>query len=163
MRGPDEKQDWMFSYISAEKRVPKDHPLRSIRTMVDVILKDLSLRFENLYAIEINQHALEIDPGLLAFGCVQHGFGSDHGRVYGLKWTGDHQHKNSQEKTDRFQRLTNKFHCLPPLMQLLGPNSVGQNFAFICLSMTIDGCPRPHPLRGMVNKGCRIFRIQLFA
>ena len=50
MRGPDEKQDWMFSYISAEKRVPKDHPLRSIRTMVDVILKDLSPRFENLYA-----------------------------------------------------------------------------------------------------------------
>ena len=42
MRGPDEKQDWMFSYISAEKRVPKDHPLRAIPTIVDVILKDLS-------------------------------------------------------------------------------------------------------------------------
>ena len=50
MRGPDEKQDWMFSYISAEKRVPKEHPLRTIRTMVDVILKDLSPRFEGLYA-----------------------------------------------------------------------------------------------------------------
>ena len=42
MRGSDEQQEWMFSYISAEKRVPKDHPLRTIRTMVDVVLKDLS-------------------------------------------------------------------------------------------------------------------------
>ena len=50
MRGPDEQQDWMFSYISAEKRVPKDHPLRAIRTMVDVVLKDLSPLFEGLYA-----------------------------------------------------------------------------------------------------------------
>ena len=50
MRGADEQQEWMFSYISAEKRVPKDHPLRTIRTMVDVILKDLSPRFEGLYA-----------------------------------------------------------------------------------------------------------------
>ena len=50
MRGADQKQDWMFSYISAEKRVPKDHPLRAIRTMVDVVLKDLSPLFEGLYA-----------------------------------------------------------------------------------------------------------------
>lgn len=50
MRGPDEQQAWMFSYISAEKRVPKDHPLRAIRTMVDAILRDLSPLFESLYA-----------------------------------------------------------------------------------------------------------------
>ncbi len=50
MRGADQKQDWMFSYISAEKRVPQDHPLRAIRTMVDVVLKDLSPLFEGLYA-----------------------------------------------------------------------------------------------------------------
>jgi transposase len=50
MRGADEQQEWMFSYISAEKRVPKDHPLRSIRTMVDAILKDMSPLFEGLYA-----------------------------------------------------------------------------------------------------------------
>ncbi len=50
MRGTDEQQEWMFSYISAEKRVPKDHPLRAIRTMVDVVLKDLSPRFEALYS-----------------------------------------------------------------------------------------------------------------
>jgi transposase len=40
----------MFSYISAEKRVPKDHPLRFIRATADVILKDLSPHFQNLYA-----------------------------------------------------------------------------------------------------------------
>jgi hypothetical protein len=30
MRGPDDKQDWIFSYISADKRVPKDHALRTV-------------------------------------------------------------------------------------------------------------------------------------
>jgi hypothetical protein len=32
----------MFSYISAEQRVPKGHPLRAIRAMVDAALKELS-------------------------------------------------------------------------------------------------------------------------
>ena len=50
MRGADQKQEWMFSYISAEKRVPKEHPLRAIRTMVDVILNELSPLFERLYS-----------------------------------------------------------------------------------------------------------------
>jgi IS5 family transposase len=31
MRGMDRQQSAMFSYISAERRVPKDHPLRPIR------------------------------------------------------------------------------------------------------------------------------------
>jgi hypothetical protein len=34
MRGTDEQQSDVFSYLSHEKRVPKDHPLRDIRTMV---------------------------------------------------------------------------------------------------------------------------------
>ena len=38
MRGVDHQQSGMFSYISAERRVPKDHPLRAIRIMVDVAL-----------------------------------------------------------------------------------------------------------------------------
>jgi transposase len=50
MRGTDKRQEPMFSYISAEKRIPRDHPLRAIRTMVDVILKDLSPVFETLYS-----------------------------------------------------------------------------------------------------------------
>ena len=40
----------MFSYISPEQRVRKDHPLRPIRTMVDEILKQLSPQFSKMYA-----------------------------------------------------------------------------------------------------------------
>ena len=50
MRGTDEKQEAMFSYISPEKRVPSEHPLRPIREMVDTVLKELSPRFARLYA-----------------------------------------------------------------------------------------------------------------
>jgi hypothetical protein len=35
MRGDDNQQEGIFSYISPEKRVPADHPLRPIRKMVD--------------------------------------------------------------------------------------------------------------------------------
>ena len=50
MRGDDERQAGMFSYISPEKRIPQDHPLRPIRTMVDEVLEELSPRFEVLYS-----------------------------------------------------------------------------------------------------------------
>jgi transposase len=50
MRGDDERQDGMFSYISAEKRVPKDHPLRPIRAMVDEALNRMSGDFDTLYS-----------------------------------------------------------------------------------------------------------------
>ena len=50
MRGKDHQQSGMFSYISAEQRVPKDHPLRAIRVMVDAALKESSWRFDAVYA-----------------------------------------------------------------------------------------------------------------
>ena len=50
MRGEDEKQDAMFSYVSPEERVPQDHPLRPIRAMVDQVLKEMSPQFARLYA-----------------------------------------------------------------------------------------------------------------
>jgi transposase len=50
MRGDDLHQSEMFSYISPERRVPKDHPLRPIRKMVDEILVGLSPRFKKLYS-----------------------------------------------------------------------------------------------------------------
>src|SRR5215470_18112938 len=50
MRGDDLHQDGIFSYISPEQRVPKDHPLRPIRKMVDEILVELSPRFKKLYS-----------------------------------------------------------------------------------------------------------------
>ena len=48
MRGDDWQQAAMFSYISPEARVPQDHPLRVIRTLVDKVLTELSPRFETL-------------------------------------------------------------------------------------------------------------------
>lgn len=50
MRGTDQQQSHVFSYLSPEQRVRKDHPLRPIRTMVDEILKQLSPRFDKMYA-----------------------------------------------------------------------------------------------------------------
>jgi transposase len=50
MRGPDDRQEPIFSYVSAAKRIPKDHPLRTIRTIVDAVLRDLSPVFERLYS-----------------------------------------------------------------------------------------------------------------
>jgi transposase len=50
MRGDDSRQSGVFSYISPEERVPKDHPLRPIREMVDGALKELSPLFESLYS-----------------------------------------------------------------------------------------------------------------
>ena len=40
----------MFSYVSAEERVPQDHPLRAIRTFVDEILREMTREFDALYA-----------------------------------------------------------------------------------------------------------------
>src|SRR6266404_7674552 len=50
MRGDDNQQEGIFSYISPEKRVPAEHPLRPIRKIVDEILKEMSPKFQKLYS-----------------------------------------------------------------------------------------------------------------
>ena len=50
MRGADQQQSGMFSYISAERRVPEDHPLRAIRAMVDAALRNMGPQFDAMYA-----------------------------------------------------------------------------------------------------------------
>jgi len=50
MRGKDEQQLDVFSYVNPEQRVPQDHPLRSLRAMTDEALRDLQSRFNQLYA-----------------------------------------------------------------------------------------------------------------
>src|SRR5205814_8802419 len=50
MRGDDRQPRAMFSYVSAEERVPQDHPLRAIRTFVDEILAEMTREFDALYA-----------------------------------------------------------------------------------------------------------------
>jgi len=41
MRGIESPQRSMFSYVSLEQRVPRQHPLRSIRKLVDTALADM--------------------------------------------------------------------------------------------------------------------------
>jgi len=50
MRGDDRQQQAMFSYLSPEQRVPQDHPLRTIRTLVDGVLRELSPTFNAIYS-----------------------------------------------------------------------------------------------------------------
>ncbi len=50
MRGTNNDQQPMFSYVSIESRVPDDHPLRSIRRMVDKVLAGLSGEFSSMYS-----------------------------------------------------------------------------------------------------------------
>lgn len=50
MRGDHHEPDSLFSYVSPEQRIPKDHPLRAIRALVDDVLADLSQDFDRLYA-----------------------------------------------------------------------------------------------------------------
>jgi len=52
MRGDDVQQQAMFSYLAPEARVPKDHPLRPIRDMVNQALADLSGEFQAMYSRE---------------------------------------------------------------------------------------------------------------
>jgi transposase len=52
MRGKDVQQQAMFSYLSPEARVPKDHPLRPIRDMVNQALAELDGEFQAMYSRE---------------------------------------------------------------------------------------------------------------
>lgn len=52
MRGADDQQSQMFSYLSPEQRVRKDHPLRAVRATVDEVLRSLSPQFNRMYARE---------------------------------------------------------------------------------------------------------------
>jgi transposase len=50
MRGTDQKQARMFSYVSPEARIPADHPLRATREMTNRALDCLDRKFRKLYA-----------------------------------------------------------------------------------------------------------------
>jgi len=50
MRGGDNQQSTMFSYLSPEQRVPADHPLRTIRQVCDRVLSQLSDLFATMYS-----------------------------------------------------------------------------------------------------------------
>ena len=50
MRGGDERSGSLFSYVDLEARVGKDHPLRTIRTVVNEAVASHSGEFSALYA-----------------------------------------------------------------------------------------------------------------
>jgi len=50
MRGQDNQQSDMFSYLSPEQRVRQDHPLRAMRAMADLALWSMSSRFDEMYS-----------------------------------------------------------------------------------------------------------------
>jgi transposase len=50
MRGLNEQQSGMFSYVTLEQRVPQDHPVRAIRAMVDSALKRMDAELSKLYS-----------------------------------------------------------------------------------------------------------------
>ncbi len=50
MRGEEDPQPPMFSYVDLESRVPKDHPIRKIRQIVDEALAELEPAFEKMYS-----------------------------------------------------------------------------------------------------------------
>ncbi len=50
MRGGDERSGSLFSYVDLEARVGQDHPLRTIRAIVNEALAALSDEFSALYS-----------------------------------------------------------------------------------------------------------------
>jgi transposase len=50
MRGSQTNQSAMFSYVSLEDRIPKSHPLRKLRVLVDTVLATMDKEFEAVYA-----------------------------------------------------------------------------------------------------------------
>src|ERR1035438_7955602 len=50
MRGNDQKQAAMFSYLTLAQRIPVDHPARQIRALVDRALQRMDAQLEKLYS-----------------------------------------------------------------------------------------------------------------
>jgi transposase len=50
VRGRREPQVTMLAFVDMEARVPADHPLRTIKTVADQALTQLSTEFDGMYA-----------------------------------------------------------------------------------------------------------------
>jgi len=58
MRGSDEGSGSLFSYVDLEARVRPDHPLRTIRVIVNQALKDLDGAFAGLYPPRVGRPSI---------------------------------------------------------------------------------------------------------
>lgn len=50
MRGINDPQGFMFSYLFPDQRVPKDHPIRAIKEQADAVLKRMTKIFDRMYS-----------------------------------------------------------------------------------------------------------------
>ena len=50
MRGRDTKQASMLCLVSPESMVPADHPLRAVKRLVELVLRELSAVFDEMYS-----------------------------------------------------------------------------------------------------------------
>lgn len=50
MRGHADPQGALFSYVSLERRIPEDHPLRAIKAQMDAALAAMSADFQAMYS-----------------------------------------------------------------------------------------------------------------
>ncbi len=51
MRGRRDPQATMLAFVDLEERVPKDHPLRTIKAVTDEALERLSGEFDRMYSM----------------------------------------------------------------------------------------------------------------
>lgn len=68
MRGGDDRSGELFSYVDLEKRVRADHPLRSIRAVVNEALAAMEREFAPLYA-PIGRPSIAPEKLLRAMSC----------------------------------------------------------------------------------------------
>ena len=50
MRGEEQKQTAMYSYVTLAQRIPAEHPARAIRVLVDRALARMDAQLEQLYS-----------------------------------------------------------------------------------------------------------------
>src|SRR5215204_2180545 len=58
MRGAESGQVALFSYVDLERRIPRDHPLRAMKALVEPVLAELSPRFAALYADDVGRPSI---------------------------------------------------------------------------------------------------------
>ena len=60
MRGSDQPQTSMFSYLSVEDQIPATHRLRTIQALVNPVLANMSRGERKAFSIRIRTHSFAI-------------------------------------------------------------------------------------------------------
>ena len=69
MRGRHDPQATMLAFVDLEERVPQDHPIRTIKIIVDDALARLSPEFDQMYS---KVGRASVPPGATTEGIVAH-------------------------------------------------------------------------------------------